>query len=484
LSLAPVIVWFRRDLRLTDQPALRAARETGRPVLAFFCLDDEAAGDRADGGAARVWLHGALASLGASLSAEGGTLHLAKGDTLAALTHLIETTGAQAVFWTRRYEPWAVAQSKTMKAALEARAIKTASFNGQLLFEPWTVETKTGDPYKVYSPFRRAVEPRLEGMALTREAGPTHWHDGPQGLSLTDLTLLPKTPDWSTGIRSAWTFDQAAALANLEAFLSGPVQTYGEDRNRPDLIGTSRLSPYLAMGQISPRQIVVRTQSAVQAGDANPKEAAKFISEVLWREFSYHLLWHFPHMATRNWREDFDAMPWADNPRDLQAWQHGQTGYPIVDAGMAELWHTGWMHNRVRMIVASFLTKHLMIDWRAGERWFWDTLVDADLANNCAGWQWTAGSGADAAPYFRVFNPISQGQKFDPNGDYVRKWLPALANLPTEYIHAPWEADAGVLSKAGVRLGTHYPKPIVQHDVGRKRALDAYQTFKLARTPA
>ncbi|MBL8698775.1 MAG: deoxyribodipyrimidine photo-lyase [Alphaproteobacteria bacterium] len=474
-SNAPIIVWFRQDLRLTDNPALRAAAE--RPVIALYILDDGSAGAWAPGGASRWWLHNSLASLAADLAARGGRLVLRRGDSAAVLDAVIAESGATGVHWNRCYEPAAIARDKRIKAALEARGIVAKSFNAALLFEPWTITTQAGQPFKVYSPFARACraapEPPRPEPAPARVPGPAR---PVASDTLESWRLLPSRPDWAVGLRETWRPGERDARARLDRFLDGPVATYKDERNRPDIEATSRLSGHLHFGEISPRELWHATRA--RAGESTG--GTHFISELLWREFSHHLLFHWPDLPERNWRRDFDDFPWAEDAAALAAWQRGRTGYPIVDAGMRELWRTGWMHNRVRMIVGSFLVKHLLLPWQAGEAWFWDTLVDADLANNAASWQWIAGCGADAAPYFRVFNPILQGEKFDPAGAYVRRWVPELARLPADLVHRPWEAAEPVLAAAGVALGRTYPRPIVDHGKARARALAAFAALRRA----
>lgn len=354
-----------------------------------------------------------------------------------------------------------------------------------MLTEPWTVRTGAGSYYKVFTPYWKAVralyappppQPRLESLQASQKLNTDN---------LDTWQLHPHKPDWSDGLSSAWRPGEAGAKDRLGAFLQKGIGFYDRHRNRPDLDhGTSRLSPHLAWGEIAPSTIWRAVQHHISAHEADVDGAMVFLSELVWRDFAYVLLFHKPNLAIENYNQDFDLMPWRASETDLLAWQQGQTGYPIVDAGMRELWTTGWMHNRVRMIVASFLTKHLLLPWQHGETWFWDTLVDADAASNSASWQWTAGSGADAAPYFRVFNPISQGEKFDETGDYVRKWCPELSRLPGKYLYAPWKADPVTLAKAGIRLGHTYPAPIIEHTAGRQRALDAYATLKRRRDAA
>jgi len=467
------LLWFRLDLRLADNPALAAAVAAGRPVVAVFVLDDADAGEWAAGGASRWWLHHSLASLDASLRACGGRLVLRRGPAADAIDRLVAETGAAAVYWNRRYEPWASARDAGIKASLLRRGIEARSFNAGLLREPWDIRTGAGGPYKVFTPFWKALRASLGAVAPTpapaRIPAPQRQ---PASDALGDWRLTPARPDWAFGLRAAWVPGEAAAARRLIAFLDGAVQHYADRRNIPADPGTSRLSPHLHFGEIGPRQV---WHAASATEDGNGIE--RFLSEIAWREFSYHLLHHFPDLPAQPLRPGFAAFPWADEPAGLQAWQQGRTGYPIVDAGMRELWATGWMHNRVRMITASFLVKDLMLPWRAGEDWFWDTLVDADLASNSASWQWVAGCGADAAPYFRVFNPSLQGAKFDPQGDYVRRWVPELSGMADGLIHTPWKARRVDLADAGVRLGIDYPAPILDHAAARDRALAAFHAL-------
>ena len=474
------LLWFTRDLRLDDNPALQAALARGA-VLPVYVLDDDDAGPWAAGGASRWWLHGALQSLDQELRARGSRLVLRRGRAREVLEKLLASTGADAVYWSRRYEPWALARNEALKTALRARGVQAHSFNALLLREPWELATQQGSPYRVFTPFWKALQ--AAGVAApvddapARIAAPEAW---PASEPLDDWALLPQAPDWAGGLRAAWQPTPAAAQLRLQTFLAGPAFEYQEARNLPGVHGSSRLSPYLHFGQISPRQVWQAVEAAAQADGASTRPAGlhTYLSEIAWREFSYHLLYHYPQLPHTPLRPEFAAFPWAEAPDALRAWQLGQTGYPIVDAGMRELWHTGWMHNRVRMIVASFLIKDLLIPWQTGEQWFWDTLVDADLASNAASWQWVAGCGADAAPYFRVFNPSLQGAKFDPAGSYVRHWVPELARLPDACLHAPWEARPVDLAAARVRLGHDYPAPLVDHAVARQRALLAYEQLR------
>jgi deoxyribodipyrimidine photo-lyase len=479
----PTIVWFRQDLRLQDNPALIAALKSGGPVLPVYILDEATEGDWPPGGASRWWLHHSLARLDASLRERGSRLLLAKGDSGAVLRSLLKQSGASAVNWNRRYEPAIIARDKKLKAALLAEGITVTSFNAALLFEPHTVRNKAGGPFQVFTPFWRHCLALPVAAPEKLPAGdfssPAKW---PATVPLAELGLLPAIK-WDSGLAAAWQPGEAAGLKRLRKFATAAMSGYGDERNLPAIDGTSALSPYLHFGEIGPRQIwaAVRAQSKETGVFPANRGAQVFLNEVGWREFAHHLLFHFPQTPARPLREDFAAFPWQRNTRQLRSWQKGLTGYPIVDAAMRQLWATGWMHNRVRMIVASFLVKHLRISWQEGAAWFWDTLVDADLANNTLGWQWSAGCGADAAPYFRVFNPILQGAKFDPDGAYVRRWVPELDRLPTKFIHEPWEAPMDVLAEAALILGRDYPQPIVDHGEARAAALAAFKGLRAAK---
>jgi deoxyribodipyrimidine photo-lyase len=414
----------------------------------------------------------------------GGQLTVRAGDGSACLDEVIEETGADTVFWNRRYGKPEREIDTAIKQRLKDRGVEVQSFNARLLVEPWLIKTGSGGFYKVFTPYWKALRACYEAPAsLPRPKSLKGPH--PETLDIDALDLHPSKPDWSKGFDPVWSPGEAGAQGRLEAFLDGPVDAYPEERDLPGKEnGTSGLSPHLRFGEIGPAQIWRATLAGMEAGRISERGGWKFLSEIAWREFSYVLLYYRPELADENYNSDFDHMPWRKDDDALQAWQNGQTGYPIVDAGMRQLWQTGWMHNRVRMIVASFLTKHLLLHWQNGEDWFWDTLVDADPASNPASWQWTAGSGADAAPYFRVFNPITQGQKFDADGAYVRRWCPELEKLPNKFLHEPWSADKETLSKAGVLLGQDYPDPVVAHKAGRERALEAYDTLKSQRSDA
>lgn len=474
-SDSPALVWFRKDLRLSDNPALLAAAESGRKVICAYVFDDESAGDWVPGGASLWWLHHSLKSLSDEVETLSGKLVLRRGDAGKVIPEIVEEVGAAAVYWNRLYEPWAIKRDEKIKSALKDAGVEARSFNGSLIVEPWEIATKQGKPYKVYTPFWRTLKADHAPNEPVGRPKRLEFADAPKSDRLEDWGLLPTKPDWAGGLRDSWTPGESGAHGRLGAFIRSRMDDYKAGRDRPSEDGTSGLSPHLHHGEISPRQV---WHAVKKAKNGDTADADSFLSEIAWREFSYNLLYHFPHFPERNFQEKFDDFEWTGTDAEFEAWTKGETGYPIVDAGMRQLWSIGWMHNRVRMIVASFLIKDLMVHWRRGEDWFWDTLVDADLANNAAGWQWTAGSGADAAPYFRIFNPVSQGEKFDPDGAYVRKWIPELASLPKRVIHAPWTADRDTLSRAGVVLGKDYPHPIVDHGEARKRALAAFEKIK------
>ncbi|MFN3628025.1 MAG: cryptochrome/photolyase family protein [Parvibaculum sp.] len=473
-SRSPAIVWFRRDLRLDDNPALDAAVRSGAPLLPVFILDP----DEMPGAASLWWLHHSLASLGAALKKRGVSLILRRGRPAGILPRLAADTGAAAIYWNRCYEPHAVARDKALKSALAESGVEVASFNGSLLAEPWQVKTGSGDPYKVFTPFWRALSQQPFDAPLAAPQGIAPCNAPVPSDALEDWGLLPVKPDWAGGLRDTWQPGEPGAQDRLAAFVDRAMSAYRDARDMPDRAGTSRLSPHLHWGEVSPRRIWHVARAAAEARTGNAAIAEPFLREVGWRDFAFHLVFHWPSMVSENWKSEFDAFPWASDDGSFLAWTKGMTGYPLVDAGMRELWQTGWMHNRVRMVAASFLIKHLMIDWRRGAEWFEDTLVDADLAVNRASWQWVAGSGADAAPYFRIFNPVLQGEKSDPAGDYVRHYVPELAALDARYIHRPWEAPKDVLAKAGIALGKTYPAPIVDHGEARARALAAYEEIR------
>ncbi|HUJ44990.1 MAG TPA: deoxyribodipyrimidine photo-lyase [Opitutaceae bacterium] len=484
MSIAPTIVWFRLDLRLQDNPALNAARARGGPVIPVYVLDDAAEGCWVAGAASRWWLHHSLAALGGALRARGSRLILARGDASVVLRNLARATGAGAVCWNDRHEPAAAARDRRMRQHLATAGIAVQTFRDSVLFAPSAVANRSGRPFQVFTPFWRRCRALPVAKPWRLQPGgfapPARW---PRSLALTALELRPRIK-WDAGLAAAWTPGEAAARRRLRRFVRRNLDGYAAGRDRPAGDGTSRLSPHLHFGEITPRQVwaALRATAPGAGGRLSGRGAWTFWSEIGWREFACHLLHHFPHTPEAPLRPEFRAFPWERNLAAFRAWQRGRTGYPMVDAGMRELWRTGWMHNRVRMMAASFLVKDLRLPWQAGARWFWDTLVDADLASNTLGWQWSAGCGADAVPYFRVFNPVLQGRKFDADGDYVRRWVPELAKLPTRHLHAPWEAPPAVLAAAGVVLGETYPRPMVDHRIARNIALAAYERLRQRHT--
>lgn len=472
------IVWFRQDLRLADNPALAAACEAGGKVVPLYILDDDTAGSWQPGGAGRWWLHHSLQALGRDLKKRGAALCLRRGEAAAILPDLAAETGATAVYWNRCYEPFAIARDKKLKAELKERGLTVESFNGSLLSEPWEIKTGQGGPYKVFTPFWKALLAAPEPAAPLPAPKKVDGFAGQASDELDAWALLPIKPDWAGGLRETWQPGETGAASGLGSFLDEAAANYKNKRDNPSIRGTSRLSPHLHWGEISPRQVWHTVKHAIARDGLSESAGLSYLRQLAWRDFSHVLLYHWPEFPETSWKPEYDSFPWRDDEQAYTAWCRGRTGYPIVDAGMRELWHTGWMHNRVRMITASFLIKHLLIPWQRGEAWFWDTLVDADLANNAAGWQWVAGSGADASPYFRIFNPITQGEKFDPKGDYIRRWVPEIADLPDAYLNKPWEAPPDVLESAGITFGETYPKPMVDHKAARERALAGYETIK------
>jgi deoxyribodipyrimidine photo-lyase len=473
------IVWFRRDLRLDDNPALREASLRGA-VVPVYVWSPDAFGDWPPGAASRWWLHHSLSKLNERLAAAGSRLILLSGPPEDLLVETAKSTGADTVLWNGLHEKTSREEEDRVSGALRDAGVRAESFGGAALFDPDAVRTSQGGPFKVFTPFWKAC------LALPAPFGPLPppktlspppaW---PGSVALDDLGLLPAA-DRAGGLRESWRPGETGAGEALEKFLAGTVRSYTASRNRPDIDGTSRLSPHLHFGEISPRRVWHETgaRSRSRRPEQTAAPADDFLRQIGWREFAHHLIRHFPHTSGAPLRPEFLDFPWRKDTAGLEAWRKGATGYPIVDAGMRELWTTGWMHNRVRMVAASFLVKDLLVHWLEGARWFWETLVDADLANNTLGWQWTAGCGADAAPFYRIFNPVIQGEKFDPDGKYVGRWVPELAGLPSRWIHKPWEAPALVLGKAGVRLGKDYPERIVDHYAARDRALEALARIK------
>lgn len=477
LMLMKTLFWFRQDLRLSDNPGLFQAAQQGS-VLPVFILDEENAGIKKMGAASRWWLHHSLEKLSQNLC---GQLNIYAGNALTILLKIIQENAIEAVFWNRCYEPWRIKQDTHIKKQLNENAIFCQSFNACLLWEPWQVLKDDHTPYKVYTPYYRKTQTLATPMPLPKPEKLNLIKDVNTLLTLPDLALLPEKT-WYQSFEPCWMIGEKAAHEKLDKFLNQGIQGYKEKRDYPAQINTSGLSPHLHFGEISPRQIWasvnLHEMMAVYIADQE-----HFKRELVWREFSYYLLYHFPNLPEKNFQPKFNRFPWKniENPETkllLKQWQKGQTGYPIVDAGMRELWQTGYMHNRVRMIVASFLVKNLLIHWHEGEKWFWDCLVDADLASNSASWQWVAGSGVDAAPYFRIFNPVTQGEKFDAEGEYTKKFVPELAKLPNKYLFKPWEAPQNILNAAGVFLGKNYPKPIIDLKTSREEALNAYQQIR------
>ncbi|WP_266181880.1 cryptochrome/photolyase family protein [Dyella humicola] len=470
--MTTAIVWFRRDLRLADHPALSAACDAHDRVLPLYIHAPEEEGDWMPGGASQWWLHHSLAALQAQLGERGMSLHIRQGDSLAVLQQLLAQTGATSVYWNRLYEPAAIARDRGIKAALREHGVQAQSFNAALWCEPWQIETKQQGPYRVFTPFWRSLRTELGIPQPLPVPSALRGVEAVGGAPLEALRLLPRIP-WDRGLSEAWRPGELGAQELLEIFVDDAIADYPQARDLPSRHGTSRLSPHLHFGEISPRQIHHQLADRIAATDARRRpDIEPYLRELGWREFAHHLLYHFPDTPTANFNARFDGFSWAaEDGAWLERWQRGRTGIPLVDAGMRELWHTGWMHNRVRMIVASFLCKNLRQHWRHGARWFWDTLVDADLANNTLGWQWVAGSGADAAPYFRVFNPVTQAQKFDAQGHYLRRWLPELASAALPLLYEPWK-DAALLRRSG------YPAPMVDLGATRVAALDAYRSMR------
>lgn len=480
------IVWFRQDLRLEDNLALAAALERGGPIIPVYIWAPEEEGRWPLGGAARWWLNASLQALDQHLQKIGSRLIIRTGHSLHCIKELIQETQAKAIYWNRRYEPDILSRDTLIKAHLRQIGMIPESYNSALLFEPWEIKTKQASPFQVFSPFWKtcqsapAPRPPFSAPSFLPPIPPSIGSIG-----IEKLELEPKV-NWAEGLRANWQPGEQGAMQLFNLFVTDHLQHYLPLRDRPDMIAVSRLSPHIHFGEISPRTLwhgIKQTIADSEQADPHDhlqrqKSGEGFLRQLGWREFAHHLLFHFPHTVEEPLRPAYKAFPWKNDPKGLEAWQKGQTGFPIVDAGMRELWATGWMHNRVRLIVASFLVKDLLIPWQHGTKWFWDTLVDADLANNSLNWQWTAGCGADAAPYFRIFNPVIQSEKFDPKGEYIRKWVPELSKISNKYVHKPWEASFIELKNAGITLGKSYPYPIVDHAEARDRALKAFAYLK------
>lgn len=465
------ICWFRQDLRLADNPALMRASGHDK-VLPIYILDDISSGDYAMGGASRLWLHYSLQSLNQSI---GQHLSIYRGDARLIIHALLERFDVEAIYWNRCYEPWRLERDSSIKAHLKSIGVYVETFNASLLWEPWNIKKDDGSIYKVFTPFYRkgCMHAEAPRFPLAKPEGVRYVRDQSQE-GIDSLDLLPKER-WGETVKDHWNMGEYDAHLCLKSFFKEGIYDYKEGRNFPAKPFVSQLSPRLHFGEVSPNQVWYSVREL-----GSDKNIDHFCSELGWREFSYSQLYHNPHLPVENLQSKFDDFPWVENASYLQAWQKGNTGIPMVDAGMRQLWNTGYMHNRVRMIVGSFLVKNLRLHWHHGERWFWDTLLDADLASNSASWQWVAGCGADAAPYFRIFNPVTQGQKFDPDGHYIRQYVPEIASLPNKYLYSPWEASDAILRDAGVELGATYPLPIIDLKQSRESALEAFQSLKKA----
>jgi deoxyribodipyrimidine photo-lyase len=477
MSKSTILVWFRRDLRLSDQPALRMAADKSAAVIPVYIHAPEEERPWEPGAASRWWLYHSLIALDNALHRIGSRLIVRRGPTLATMLALVRETGASAVYWNRVYEPALIARDTKIKTALTSQGVEAESFNALLLHEPWEVVRTGGAPYKMFTPHWKASQALPQPAPPTRPPRLRSSARWPKAEALESLELRPRIP-WDTGLADTWAPGEAAAQGRLQVFAERILSRYAATRDYPGVGGVSKLSPHLHFGEVSPRQVWHAVQAAALA-TGNESCAVSYLRQLAWRDFAYHLLYHYPHTPERPFRPGFERFPWQ--PRDdrlWHAWTRGQTGIPFVDAGMRELWATGWMHNRVRMIVASWLTKNARLHWLEGARWFWDTLVDADLANNTLGWQWTAGCGADAAPYFRVFNPVRQSERFDPRGAYIRRWLPELARLPDEHIHAPWLAPGAILRESAIALDRDYPLPVLDLRRTREAALTAYRSLR------
>jgi len=480
MNKASALVWFRNDLRLADNPALLNAMSSYSYIVPVFIYAPQEEGNWSPGAASRWWLHHSLAALSESLTQMHMQLIIQQGSVPKTLLRIAQEVFAKAIFYNRCYEPWAREQEQRVFDIFTQANVEIHSYNANLLLQPEQILNKSNTPFKVFTPFWKTLcalpepEPPLPKPRSLSHLPLITKGSALKSLKIQDLQLLPNV-NWTTGIRESWQPGEKGAQAALRKFLKSGLSNYSQGRDRPDLSVVSRLSPYLHFGEISPRIIwhAVKECSLLEPKTSFASES--YLRELAWREFAHYLLYYFPQTTDKPFRQQFNKFPWSSNKKYLKAWQHGQTGYPIVDAGMRELWHTGWMHNRVRMIVASFLVKDLLIPWQEGARWFWDTLVDADLANNTLGWQWTAGCGADAAPYFRIFNPSLQGEKFDPDGTYVQRWIPELKKLSPQWIHQPWLAPVEELTAAGVKLGSNYPYPMVVHEIARLQALSAFK---------
>lgn len=469
------LVILRKDLRLDDNEALWLAREKSDLSIPVFIWDENERKEWSAGAASKVWLHHSLKSFSSELQEIGLKLIVRRGEIVKSTLELANETKANRVYVASDYEPSLIAKNEALNRACENNGIEFVLCRPNLICQARDLQTQQAKPFQVYTPFWKAFQKKkspIEVYAkLEKLPGPARW---PNSCSIEQLELLPKIK-WDKDMISHWKPGVNGARENFKSFTQSAIQTYKTERDFPSKIATSRLSPHFHFGEISPRRLWLHL---TKKGTKSGPDKEQFLKEIFWREFGYHLLFHFDQLPTQPMREEFEKFPWRDNSEFLERWQKGQTGYPLVDAGMRELYATGWMHNRIRMVVASFLVKHLRIHWLEGAKWFWDTLVDADLASNTLGWQWAAGCGPDAAPYFRIFNPIIQSKKFDTEGEYIRKWVPELQPLNSKQIHTPWECDTSVLEKLDIKLGKNYPKPIVDHKTAREEALAAYEKIK------
>ncbi len=483
MSSKIIIVWFREDLRLDDNPALFTACQQAQHVIPIYIFDVKNTGNWPLGAASRWWLERSLVSLQNELRTQRSDLLVFKGESGEVLNQVIKVSKACAVYWNRCYAPAQTERDKKIKMKLKNSGVEAISLMGNLLIEPWKLFNKSNQPYKVFTPYWKRVKeelisqpPAAYDFATTIPSLPKQL---PESLPIEALNLYASKIDWAQDFSDYWQPGVKGVEKAKSAFMDQDIFKYSDQRDIPDIDGTSRLSPHLHFGELSVNQLWLEIYQSMQTQSCQNKEQSwSYLRQLAWRDFSQYLLFHFTHIDQQPFRPEFDAFPWQQDQALLEKWQQGQTGYPLIDAGMRQLWQTGWMHNRVRMVCASFLTKHLLIHWHQGAKWFWDTLVDADLANNSCGWQWVAGSGADAAPYFRIFNPMMQSKKFDPQGHYIRRWVTELSKLDTKFIHEPWLADKTVLKAAGVELGQNYPHIIIEHAFARQRALGAYAQIR------